>query len=93
MISWNPEATRSNHMYRCAYCNSITTATQKTVGRRVHESLANAQLVIAYDCGECGSTTCFAGSRQIPSVPLYPYCHPLLAQDANARIPVHPFAR
>lgn len=93
MISWDEEATRSNHMYRCAYCNSITTAKQKTVGRRAHGSLANVQHVFAYQCRECGNTTCFVGGRQIPLLPLYPHCHPLHAQDLNGGILVSPFSR
>jgi hypothetical protein len=88
VITWDAEPTRSNHMYRCAYCSSITTAKHKTVGRRIRGSRGNVQSVIAYECGECGNTTCFDGNRQIPAVTLYPNCYPLEQYSDRARTAV-----
>lgn len=84
MIRWESESTRSNHMYRCAYCSSITTARHRTVGRRVRGSLVKVQDVVAYECRECGGTTCFDGGRQIPAVNRYPNCRPLEQHTSRA---------
>jgi len=77
MIIWDPVTKPSIHMYRCAYCRVITTTNQRSVGRRIRGSLLKVQSVTAYQCGDCGNTTCFDGDRQIPAPSLYPECHPL----------------
>lgn len=77
MIVWEPVNKASIHMYRCAYCRTITKASHRSVGRRVDGTQRKVQYVSAYQCGDCGNTTCFDGDRQIPAAVLYPHCHPL----------------